>query len=222
MATTEDRGAARVPVRRLTVLYDAECALCGFLRDWLVRQPQLVPLEMVPAGSQEARRRFPGLDHRAALDEITVVGDAGQVYRDTAAWIVTLWALREHRALAHRLSTRSGAQLAKGAVLAAAKWRGGQWKRGASQRGGGSGWESTGGQWTGGGRWGGAVYRRADGWTYDAGQGWMYNPPGPGAGHTSPTGPDPRPAPPGPGPAPSTPAQDPTPPACDNGTCPTR
>ncbi|MCT9076291.1 thiol-disulfide oxidoreductase DCC family protein [Streptomyces fulvoviolaceus] len=146
--------ADRTPVRRLTVLYDAECALCGFLRDWLVRQPQLVPLEMVPAGSEEARRRFPGLDHRATFEEITVVGDSGQIYRDTAAWIVTLWALREHRPLAHRLSTPSGARLAKGAVLAAAKWRGAQWG--------------------GGGR----VYRRSDGWAYDPSRGWMYSPPG--------------------------------------------
>ncbi|POX54242.1 DUF393 domain-containing protein [Streptomyces sp. Ru71] len=141
-------------VRGLTVLYDAECGLCTFLRDWLSRQPQLVPLELVPAGSDEARRRFPGLDHRATLDEVTVVGDAGQVYRDAAAWIVVLWALREHRPLAHRLSTPAGAKLARGAVLAAAKWRG-------RQQG-----------------WGGRVYRRGDGWSYAPGSGWTYNPPG--------------------------------------------
>ena len=116
-----------------------------------------MPLELVPAGSEEARRRFPGLDHRATLEEITVVGDAGQVYRDTAAWIVTLWALREHRPLAHRLSTPSGARLAKGAVLAAAKWRGAQWQ---------------------GGQWGGPAYRRADGWAYDPGRGWVRTPAG--------------------------------------------
>ena len=149
--------ADRTPVRRLTVLYDAGCSLCAFLRDWLVRQPQLVPLELVPAGSQEARLRFPGLDHRATLEEITVVGDAGQVYRDTAAWIVTLWALREHRPLAHRLSTPSGARLARGAVLAAAKWRGAQWQ---------------------GGQWGGPAYRRSEGWAYDPGRGWVHTPPG--------------------------------------------
>ena len=153
--------ADRTPVRRLTVLYDADCSLCAFLRDWLVRQPQLVPLELVPAGSQEARLRFPGLDHRATLEEITVVGDAGQVYRDTAAWIVTLWALREHRPLAHRLSTPSGARLAKGAVLAAAKWRGAQWQ---------------------GGQWGGPAYRRSEGWAYDPGRGWVHTPPGCGSG----------------------------------------
>jgi predicted DCC family thiol-disulfide oxidoreductase YuxK len=147
--------AARVPVRGLTVLYDAECALCAHLRDWLVRQPQLVPLEPVPAGSAEARRRFPGLDHATSLEEITVVGDAGQVYRSTAAWIVVLWALREHRPLAHRLSSGSGAVLARGAVLAAAKWRGARWREA---------------------RWGGQVYRRADGWSYDPAAGWTYIP----------------------------------------------
>ncbi|MET9833160.1 DCC1-like thiol-disulfide oxidoreductase family protein [Streptomyces sp. NPDC006385] len=155
------------PVRRLTVLYDAGCSLCAFVRDWLVRQPQLVPLELVPAASDEARRRHPDLDHDATLDEITVVGDAGQVYRGPAAWIVTLWALREHRPLAHRLSTPSGARFAKGAVLAAAKWRGAQ--RGGAPQGGG--------QW-GGGQWGGGVYRRSDGWSYDPGQGWTYTPRG--------------------------------------------
>ncbi|MFJ8152039.1 thiol-disulfide oxidoreductase DCC family protein [Streptomyces sp. NPDC094468] len=149
---TGDRDATRVPVRGLTVLYDAECSLCAHLRDWLVRQPQLVPLTLLPAGSDEARARFPGLDHSATLDEVTVVGDSGQVYRETAAWIVVLWALREHRPLAHRLSTPAGARLARGAVLAAARWRGAQW--------------------------GGRVYRRGDGWTYDPGLGWTYNPPG--------------------------------------------
>ncbi|MEU9974846.1 DCC1-like thiol-disulfide oxidoreductase family protein [Streptomyces sp. NPDC051014] len=149
---TGDRDATRVPVRGLTVLYDAECSLCTHLRGWLVRQPQLVPLTLLPAGSDEARARFPGLDHSATLDEVTVVGDSGQVYRETAAWIVVLWALREHRPLAHRLSTPAGARLARGAVLAAARWRGAQW--------------------------GGRVYRRGDGWTYDPGLGWTYNPPG--------------------------------------------
>ncbi|MEU6008229.1 DCC1-like thiol-disulfide oxidoreductase family protein [Streptomyces sp. NPDC047453] len=152
-AAGRDRDASvRVPVRGLTVLYDAECALCSFVRDWLAGQPQLVPLELLPAGSEQAGRRFPGLDHGATLDEVTVVGDSGQVYRGAAAWIVVLWALREHRPLAHRLSTPAGARLARGAVLAAAKWRGG--------------------------RWGGGAYRRGDGWSYDPRHGWTYDPPG--------------------------------------------
>ncbi|MDF3298279.1 thiol-disulfide oxidoreductase DCC family protein [Streptomyces tropicalis] len=163
-ATAADRDARRVPVRGLTVLYDAECSLCAFVRDWLVGRPQLVPLELVPAGSAQARRRLPGLNHRATLDEVTVVGDAGQVYRGAAAWVVVLWALREHRPLAHRLSTPAGALLARGAVLAAARWRGGP--RGTR----------------GGRAWGGAAYPGADSWTYRPDQGWVFTPPGCGSG----------------------------------------
>ncbi|WP_151480939.1 thiol-disulfide oxidoreductase DCC family protein [Streptomyces albicerus] len=159
-AAAQDRDAARVPVRGLTVLYDAQCSLCAHLRDWLVRQRQLVPLELMPAGSETARRRFPGIDHAATLDEITVVGDSGQVYRGTAAWIVTLWALAEHRPMAHRLSTPAGARLARGAVLAAAKWREAQ---SARQQG----------RW----RRGGNAYYGAHGWTYDPAAGWTYNAP---------------------------------------------
>lgn len=171
------RDARRVPVHRLTVLYDAECALCTFLRDWLVRQPKLVPLEPMAAGSQEARRRFPGLDHRATLDEITVVGDAGQVYRGAAAWIVTLWALREHRPLAHRLSTPSGLRLARGAVLAAAKWRGVQWSR---TQPGGQAYrpDDEVGRPPGDKVKRGGAERPVEGWAYDPRYGWIYSPPG--------------------------------------------
>ncbi|MFI1466368.1 thiol-disulfide oxidoreductase DCC family protein [Streptomyces wuyuanensis] len=110
-------------MKRLTVLYDAQCPLCVHLRQWLLRQRQLVPLDLVPAASEEARRRFPALDHESTLREITVVGDRGQVYRSTAAWIVCLWALAEYRPKAHWLSTPAGQPFARVTVLAAAKYR---------------------------------------------------------------------------------------------------
>ncbi|MFD5819673.1 thiol-disulfide oxidoreductase DCC family protein [Streptomyces sp. NPDC127038] len=152
---TPDRDAERVPVLGLTVLYDPHCSLCAALKKWLAGQRQLVPLRFVPAGSEEAARLCPGIDHRATLDEITVVGDAGQVYQGASAWIVTLWALREYRPLAHRLSTPAGARLARGATLAAARWREAQSSR----------------------RWGGGVYDRGDGWRYDPSVGWTFEPP---------------------------------------------
>ncbi|MEU0145422.1 DUF393 domain-containing protein [Streptomyces sp. NPDC006288] len=114
---------AGAPVRRLTVLYDGGCPLCVHLRQWLGKQRQLVPLDLVPAGSREARQRFPGLDHAGTLTDITVVGDGGQVYRGTSAWIVCLWALAEHRPKAHWLTTPAGRPLARATVLAAAKYR---------------------------------------------------------------------------------------------------
>jgi predicted DCC family thiol-disulfide oxidoreductase YuxK len=111
------------PIRSLTVLYDADCPLCRHVRRWLERQWQLVPLEFVPAGSEQAAQRFPDLDHARTLREITVISDGGEVYEAADAWVVCLWALKGHRATAHRLSTPAGARLARSAVLAAAKWR---------------------------------------------------------------------------------------------------
>lgn len=116
-------GGGRWSVERLTVLYDAQCSLCVHLRQWLLNQRQLVPLDLVPADSAEAHRRFPGLDHAGTLEEITVIGDRGQVYRGTSAWIVCLWALAEHRPKAHWLTTAAGRPFARATVLAAAKYR---------------------------------------------------------------------------------------------------
>lgn len=121
-----------LPVRGLTVLYDPACRICAFVRDWLAKQRQLVRLDLVPVGSPEARRRFPELDHAATEREITVIGDAGQVYRGDAAWVVCLWALAAHRPLSHTLATPAGRQLARAAVLTAASFR--QASRGGTGR----------------------------------------------------------------------------------------
>ena len=48
-------------MRALTVLYDARCGLCSNARRWLEGQRQIVPLELLAADSEEARRRFPTL-----------------------------------------------------------------------------------------------------------------------------------------------------------------
>ena len=111
------------PIQSLTVLFDPNCPLCRHVRGWLERQWQLVPLEFVPAGSPQAAQRFPELDHARTLREITVISDGGEVYEATAAWVVCLWALKRHRAKAHRFSTPAGARLARAAVLAASRWR---------------------------------------------------------------------------------------------------
>ena len=58
--------------QRLVVLYDSHCPICRQARAWLAAQPQLVTLDFEEAGSEAARRRFPGLDHDATLRDITV------------------------------------------------------------------------------------------------------------------------------------------------------
>ncbi|WP_424212163.1 thiol-disulfide oxidoreductase DCC family protein [Streptomyces sp. BI20] len=112
------------PVQGLTVLYDANCPLCAHIHDWLIGQRRLVRLTLIPAGSARARAAFPTLDHAATRREITVIGDSGQVWTDTDAMIMCLWALVEHRATALRLAGPAGRPFAKAALAAASAWRG--------------------------------------------------------------------------------------------------
>lgn len=111
-------------MQRLTVLYDADCALCTRFRDWLAAQPQLVPVDLVPAGSPLARARLPELDHEATLQEVTAVADTGEVYVGAYAWVMCLWATAEHRALAERLARPAWLPIARMSAYAAAGLRG--------------------------------------------------------------------------------------------------
>ena len=91
-------------MRRLTVLSDPRCELCREAQFWLQRQHQLVVLEFVSAGSDELRRRYPGIDADETLRQLTVVGDDRAVYRGAKAWVMCLWALADYRDWAIKLS----------------------------------------------------------------------------------------------------------------------
>jgi predicted DCC family thiol-disulfide oxidoreductase YuxK len=92
-------------VQRVTVLYDARCNLCRAARAWLERQRQVVPLEFLEAASPQAAERYPFLDPQMTLEDLTVVGDGGEVWVGAKAWVVCLWALDGKRGLARRLSS---------------------------------------------------------------------------------------------------------------------
>ena len=108
---------------RLTVLHDAGCPLCVRFGDWLVRQPQLVPISLVAAGSAEAGRLLPGLDHDRTLEELTVVADDGRVWTREHAWVVALWATASHRHTAERLARPALLPVARAVAQAAAGLR---------------------------------------------------------------------------------------------------
>jgi predicted DCC family thiol-disulfide oxidoreductase YuxK len=91
-------------VTRLTILYDARCGFCVHCRRWLERQRALVELEFVPAGSDAARRRFPGLGETDPPEDFVVVDDEGGVYREGDAFILCLYALEEYREWSFRLA----------------------------------------------------------------------------------------------------------------------
>jgi predicted DCC family thiol-disulfide oxidoreductase YuxK len=89
------------PVRRLSILYDGSCGFCIRVKDWIGRQAPLVPVDFVAAGSAEAVDKF----RQVPAGELAVVSDTGEVWLGNHAWIVCLWALRDYRDLAVRLSS---------------------------------------------------------------------------------------------------------------------
>jgi predicted DCC family thiol-disulfide oxidoreductase YuxK len=94
-------------MKRLYVLYDQECALCGSCRWWLMRQKAFIELYFIPLQSPEIARRFPGLtnwDHLDLSEKLVVVSDEGAVYQGQYAWIMCLYALCEYREWAQRLA----------------------------------------------------------------------------------------------------------------------
>ncbi|MEV6489483.1 DCC1-like thiol-disulfide oxidoreductase family protein [Actinoplanes sp. NPDC051633] len=106
-----------------TVLYDEGCPICRAAHQWLAGRAQLVPLAFVAAGSDEARARFPGLDHAATLRDLTVVADTGAVYVHDGAWLACLWALSDYRGMAERLSSPRLLPAARKFIAAAAAVR---------------------------------------------------------------------------------------------------
>jgi predicted DCC family thiol-disulfide oxidoreductase YuxK len=89
----------------LTVLYDPTCGLCRRAHEWLALQQKLVEMSFVPCNSEEARKRYPALNHSLTQQDLTVIGDRGAVYYGPKAWLMVLWALTRYREWAYRLST---------------------------------------------------------------------------------------------------------------------
>jgi predicted DCC family thiol-disulfide oxidoreductase YuxK len=91
-------------MKRLYVLYDANCGLCSRIRRWAEGQPAYVELEFIASGSSRAARWFPTLTRDDRREELVVVGDDGSVYSGDTSWIMVLYALEAYREWAIRLS----------------------------------------------------------------------------------------------------------------------
>src|SRR5205823_2580842 len=94
-------GVVMPPVTSITIVYDPACGLCTRVKEWIGRQVPLVGIQFVASGSSEARRKFAQLP----AGELAVVAGTGEVWLGNRAWIVCLWALREYRDLAVRLTS---------------------------------------------------------------------------------------------------------------------
>ena len=107
------------PISSFTILYDADCGLCTSTKDWIRQQAPLVGLQFVATGSPEAQTRF----RQLRAGELAVVSNTGQVWLGDHAWIVCLWALRDYRDLAFRLTSPLLSLLAREAFALVSKNR---------------------------------------------------------------------------------------------------
>jgi predicted DCC family thiol-disulfide oxidoreductase YuxK len=71
----------------------------------LAEQPKLVEMTFVPCNSEDARHRFPQLNHALTVKDLTVISDQGAVYAGPKAWLMVLWALRQYREWSYRLAS---------------------------------------------------------------------------------------------------------------------
>jgi predicted DCC family thiol-disulfide oxidoreductase YuxK len=91
-------------MKRLHVIYDADCALCRRCRDWLLAQPAFLELAFTPLQALDLEERFPGIGQYHPRKQLVVISDKGGVYLGAAAWIMCLYALEDYRELSVHLS----------------------------------------------------------------------------------------------------------------------
>jgi predicted DCC family thiol-disulfide oxidoreductase YuxK len=96
---------------KLTIFYDERCAFCRRCRDWLLTQPCLVPVELLPAG---AERREQIVDELSAIGhELVVADDRGRVWVGGPAFLMCMWATVRYRPWAYRLARPAFAPFAE-------------------------------------------------------------------------------------------------------------
>ena len=97
--------------RAITVLYDPGCALCRRCRNWMLGEEAAVELKFVECTGADAKARYGDIPWLG--DELVVVGDGGEVWVGSAAFLVCLWALEEWRDWSWSLAGPAFAPLAE-------------------------------------------------------------------------------------------------------------
>ena len=101
----------------LYLLYDAHCGLCCQLKQWLMKQKLAIPLCLVSWDSDQARRMFPTIVTSRSASELTVISNAGEVWRNEKAWLMVFHALVRYQTIARKLATPALLPFARQALL---------------------------------------------------------------------------------------------------------
>ena len=91
-------------MKKLYVLYDAQCPFCLHCRQWLGAQRILLPMDFIPLQSDEAASHFPGIEKWRTADHWLAISDEGEVYQGANAMVMSLYVLEDYREWSVRLS----------------------------------------------------------------------------------------------------------------------
>jgi hypothetical protein len=59
----------------------------------------------VACASDQARKKYPQLNHELTQKDLTVIDEDGAVYFGPKAWLMVLWSLARYREWSYRLSS---------------------------------------------------------------------------------------------------------------------
>jgi predicted DCC family thiol-disulfide oxidoreductase YuxK len=101
-------------ISSLTVFYDARCGFCARCRDWLSKQPQIIPLHFLALQSVRVQNDFPELQiGDVASADLVVRDNLGGWYTGPEAFIMVLYACHNYRGWSMSLSQDSLKPLAR-------------------------------------------------------------------------------------------------------------
>ena len=91
-------------IKRIYVLFDAECGLCRRCREWIQAQPAYFEFVFISYQDTEIENLFPGIRSLSPEKQLLVVSDEGAIYQGPRAWIMCLYGLIDYREWALRLA----------------------------------------------------------------------------------------------------------------------
>lgn len=90
-------------MKKLHLFYDQDSPFCRKCKNWLIRQPAFMELELLPIQARSVRMAYPEVAGHRQDDALIVLSDTGLLYTGDDAWITVLWALHDWRDWSLRL-----------------------------------------------------------------------------------------------------------------------
>jgi|688.fasta_scaffold328469_2 predicted DCC family thiol-disulfide oxidoreductase YuxK len=93
------------PIKKITVLYDERCSFCIGVARRLRTEPTFVKLEVLPMRYTVKEGQYTQVAPLIESGKFVVIANEKEVYLDTKARLMVLWALKRYREFSHILAS---------------------------------------------------------------------------------------------------------------------